>query len=152
MEPATRSPEAAYGLAWAAGAVHLVAALAHAGEPSHAVFLACLGAVQVGWGIALRRSPSRRLLAAGLVMCLAVLALWVVSRTSGIPVGPRPWTPEPVGALDAIASADEAVLALLAAASLRGGSTAPSIRWLRPLGVCLIVLSSLSLTHLGHAH
>jgi hypothetical protein len=152
VEPTTPSVEAAYGLAWAAGAVHVVAALAHAGAPLHAVTLACLAAVQILWGIALRRSPSRLLLICGLGMCIAVLALWVLSRTSGIPIGPHPWTPEPVGALDSIASADEAVLALLAAATLRDGSPACLTRFLRPLGVCLILVSSLALTHIGHAH
>jgi Na+-transporting methylmalonyl-CoA/oxaloacetate decarboxylase gamma subunit len=130
------------GLSWAAGLIHVAAAVTHLDEYAlYAIFFEALAVVQFGWGVALYRSPSRRLLVFGAVLSVLVVALWVVSRTAGLPIGPEPWRPEAVGALDALASADEALLAALTAARLRGSG--------RPLGhaaaLGLILLSSLAL-------
>ncbi len=85
-------------------------------------------------------------------MSLALVCLWTVSRTSGIPIGAAPWTPEPVGLLDAIASADEAVLAVLAGLGLRLDSRGSPFACLRAVAVLLILVSAFSLTQLGHLH
>ena len=143
---------AAYGLTWAAAAIHFTAAVEHFGEhPSHAVLFTLLACAQLLWGIALYRSPSRRLLLIGVLMNVGVVAVWVVSRTSGIPIGPSPWRPEPVGLLDAVASADEVAMALLVGLRLRWAPGRAS-RWLEAVAVCLMLLSSVSITQLGHAH
>lgn len=144
---------AAYGLAWAAGAIHLTAALEHSGEhPSHAASLAFIACAQLLWGIALYRSPTRRLLLAGVMMSIAMVALWVASRTSGLPIGATPWRPEPVGALDSVASADATVLAVLVGLRLSFELPRWASRCLDAVSVFLILLSSLVLTQLAHGH
>lgn len=157
MTASARSPEAlahdlavACGLAWAAGAIHLVAAIEHSGEHlSHAVFLALVGTAQLAWGFCLHRSPTRRLLVGGALMSVGVAALWAVSRTGGIPIGPGAGRPEPVGVLDSVASADEVFLALLVGLRVSGGRAAG---YVRGFGVFLILLSAVAVTQLGHAH
>lgn len=147
----------ACGLAWAAGLIHVVAAVEHIQEYAlHAVFFALLAAAQFAWGAALYRWPTRRLLCAGAVVSILIVALWIVSRTTGLPIGPTPWNPEPVGALDSIATSDEILLALVAVLGLRARGTGPIERGSRYLamgtGIFLILLSSLSLVGGQHAH
>jgi hypothetical protein len=66
----------------------------------YGVFFAVLGTVQLLWGglaLADEELLAPRLFAAGNV---AVLVLWLVSRTTGLPVGPEPREAEPVGTAD----------------------------------------------------
>jgi hypothetical protein len=147
----------ACGLAWAAGLIHVEAAIKHVDEYLlYALFFAVLAPAQFAWGVALYRRPGRRLLLAGAVGSLVVVALWIVSRTSGLPIGPTPWVPEPVGAIDSIATADEAVLALVALLQLpasRGPKLMRGSSYLAAAtGTGLILLSSLALVLGGHAH
>jgi hypothetical protein len=80
------------GLSWTAGLIHISAAVSHFRiEPAEGVFFELLATAQLLWGLALYRSPSRRLLSVGFVVSLAVVALWMVSRTCGIPLGDEPW-------------------------------------------------------------
>jgi hypothetical protein len=141
----------ACGLSWSAGLIHVKAGIDHLHE--HVLVSAAFGllaAAQLVWGIALYRRPTRGLLAAGAALSVVVVALWGMSRAAGLPLGPDRWSPEPVGALDSVASADEVVLALLASLHLRAG------RGVAPLaaaaGMCLILLSSLLVALGGHAH
>jgi hypothetical protein len=147
----------ACGLAWGAAAIHLQAAVEHVDEyVPYAVCFLLLALAQLLWGFAIGRAPTRRLLAAGALGSLMVVALWVVSRTSGLPVGPETWEPERVGALDSLASADEVLLALIVAFELGRGRAGMLLRACTQLatgaGVCLVLLSSLSLAYAGHAH
>jgi hypothetical protein len=147
----------ACGLAWAAGLIHVVAAIQHVDEyVLFAVFFALLAPAQFAWGTALYRRPGRRLLLIGAIGSLLVVALWVASRTTGLPLGPEAWTPEPVGPVDAIASADELALALVAVMQLvqrSGGALGRGFRHaVLAAGTCLILLSSLALVLGGHAH
>jgi hypothetical protein len=147
----------ACGLAWCAGLIHAVAAVGHVDEylPA-AVFFSFLAPAQAALGTALYRHASRNLLLAGAVGSALVVALWVVSRTSGLPVGPHPWVAEAVGPLDVIASADEVLLALLACLQLAGARGRRVRRSFRlPLlgaGAGLILLSLLALTAGRHLH
>jgi hypothetical protein len=147
----------ACGLAWSAGLIHLAAAVDHVDEyVPFAVFFFLLAPAQLALGVALYRRPTRRLLRAGALGSMIVVAIWVVSRTSGVPIGPTPWVAEPAGLLDCLASADEAVLALLVLYQLRSDPGPLLVRCSRPLltaaGVGLILLSSLALAGGGHAH
>jgi hypothetical protein len=69
-----------------------------------------------------------------------VVALWIVSRTTGLPLGLHPGAPEALGFPDVTATLFEAVLVGCAAWSLRPGR-APSRRavarlaWALPLAV-----------------
>jgi hypothetical protein len=147
----------ACGLSWGAGLIHVKAAVDHLDEyVLYSVFFECLAVFQLVWGVVLYRSPSRRLMLAGAATSLGVVLLWIASRTTGLPIGPTPWSPEPVGAIDVIASADEAVLALLVLVQLRSWDTRALVRASRYLviaaGLVLILVSCLSVTGAGHAH
>jgi hypothetical protein len=147
----------ACGLAWSAGLIHVEAAIQHVDEHLlYAVFFALLAPAQFAWGVALYRRPGRRLLLAGAVGSLLVVALWIVSRTSGLPIGPAAWVPEPVGPIDSIATADEAVLALVALLRLpasRGTKMMRASRYVAAAaGTGLILFSSLALVLGGRAH
>jgi hypothetical protein len=146
----------ACGLSWGAGLIHVQAAIQHVDEYLlYALFFALLAPAQFAWGVALYQRPGRRLLLAGALGSLAVVALWIVSRTSGLPIGPTPWRPEAIGAIDALATADEAVLAVLALLQLRGSGggrlTRGSGYAAAAAGTVLILFSSLALV-LGGAH
>jgi hypothetical protein len=146
----------ACGLTWITSLIHVLAAIQHVDEYAlYAVFFVFLAATQCGWGIAVYRAPSRRLLSAGAILSLGVAALWVITRTSGLPIAPQPWTPEPVGALDSIATVNELVLAMLVLIHLRrkppGTLARAGARLTTTAALCLILLSSLALIG-GHAH
>ena len=49
----------------------------------------------------------------------AVILLWLVSRTAGLPVGPEPWEAEAVGTADLLCSGLEVVLIALLVVSIR---------------------------------
>jgi hypothetical protein len=94
-----------------AAAVHFVVMPTHFEESSlYGVFFLVTASVQVSWSLAVLARPSRPLLAAGAAGNLAVLALWLVSRTVGIPLGPGAGEVESVGGLDILATALEAVV------------------------------------------
>lgn len=158
--PATRKLDErlfiACGLAWVTGLIHAQAAIQHVDEYAlYALFFVLLATTQCVWGIAIYRAPSRKLLSAGATLSLAIAALWIISRTSGLPIGPQPWTPEPVGAIDSIATGNEMVLALLVFFHLRrkqpGALARGFTRLTTTTALCLILLSSLALIG-GHAH
>jgi hypothetical protein len=146
------------GLAWGSGLIHVVAAFDHVDEYAlYAVFFALLAPLQFAWGLALYRRPTPWLLKVGAVGSVLVALLWAVSRTSGLPIGPEPWTPEAAGAIDVISTADELLTALIAASLLtglpRGAQAARAFRFAAlAAGVLLILLSSLSPILNGHSH
>jgi hypothetical protein len=146
----------ACGLALGAGAIHVVACYQHLQEyVLYSVFFAFLAIGQIGLGVALYRSTHALWLWVGATTSIAVVALWVVSRTVGLPLGPSTWTPEEVGPLDIIASADELVLALLLALQLRPGERPATVACRRVAmggGMFLIIMSALVLSGAHHAH
>lgn len=100
--------------AWA-GTIHLEVAPEHflEYEPFGAFFLA-LGLAQIGWAaLVALRGPSRRLLIASTANVL-VVALWIASRTTGLPVGPDLGAPEAVGFADSAATLGEVILVVWA--------------------------------------
>jgi hypothetical protein len=137
--------------------IHVAAAIAHLSEyvPA-AIFFVALASFQFAWGVAVYRMPSRRILSIGAGVSLAVVALWVISRTSGIPLGPERWTAEEVGPLDLICTADETLLALLALFPLRFTRPGLLLRVARPAAMVtalgLLLISSLALTVAGQTH
>jgi hypothetical protein len=146
----------ACGLSWVTGLIHVEAAIQHVDEyVLYAVFFVLLAGTQGLWGMAVYRSPTRKLLTAGATMSVMVATLWVISRTSGLPIGPEPGTPEPLGALDCIATANEVAIAMLVFFELRGKPSSALVRGCTRLttaaALCLILLSSLALMG-GHAH
>ena len=146
----------ACGLSCGAAVIHVLAAIGHIQEYAlYSVFFEMLAAGQVAWGVAVYRSPTRRLLGVGAVVSLLVVVLWIVSRTSGLPFGPEAWRPESVGAVDALATADETLLALLVIRYLRPERN-PRLRGAAnqltfAAGLVLILLSSVTVLG-GAAH
>jgi hypothetical protein len=144
----------ACGLSWGAGLIHIGAAIGHADESGlYTLFFALLAPLQLGWGFLMCRRRSHGLVVLGLVLSLVVVAVWVMSRTTGMPVGPEPWHPERVGVIDAVATGDELVLALLiwSFAWPRQGRLRSLVgAAAKPCAIALIVLSSLSLLSAGH--
>ncbi len=108
----------AAALAVAAGVIHAVAMVDHFDHYwLYGVFFLVVTYAQVLWGIwVYRHAPNPRVLVAGGVGSLAVVAVWVVSRTVGVPVGPETWDPERIGAMDIMATLDQLVLAALVVA------------------------------------
>jgi hypothetical protein len=108
-------PRAAEALALGAAVASGVAAAIHSGaigahlEESR-LFAASFGAMalaQGGWMILIFVVPSRRRYLAGAWLNGAVVFVWLLSRTVGLPLGPDPWVAEPVGAMDATATLAE---------------------------------------------
>jgi len=98
--------------AWTLAALSATAAAVHAQVgPEHfresaafGVFFLCASAGQAAWAVAVCRKPVRAVLLAGAAANAAVVALWAVSRTMGLPIGPRAWRPEAVSQPDVVAT------------------------------------------------
>lgn len=106
-------------LSFGAAAIHFAAVQPHLEEfVPFAVAFAFLGVVQLVLGVGLTRGwPAAR--TTSVLVSLGVIAVWVMSRTAGLPIGPEPWTPEEIGPADVISSTFEAAMvALLVAAPL----------------------------------
>lgn len=129
-----------------AGAIHLASADHHLQEwrPLGVSFVLA-GAFQVLWAVAVVVRDSRPLLRAGGLASLLFLATWLVSRTTGLPVGPDAFTPEAVGTSDLLCCALEvpvALGALLLARSPRALGSALGRRWSLGLAGALLLVGS----------
>lgn len=110
---------AAAVLAAAAG-IHLAIGPSHLREaPLHAVFFVSLGLAQLAGSILVSRGAPLAVSRAIAAVNLGAIALWVVSRTAGLPTDGV----QPVGLADAAAVSLEAIVvsSLLARATERGG-------------------------------
>ena len=97
-----------------AASIHFAAAQEHFSESLlFGIFFVCLGFAQAGLAIALVVAPSRRLYAVALGGTLAVITLWLLSRTTGLPIGAKPWRPEEIGLPDLAATLMEAISCIL---------------------------------------
>jgi hypothetical protein len=145
-------------LAWCAGLIHAVVSIEHFEEYFlFGLFFAVLAPLQVVWGVLAYRRPRRDVLLAGAAANLAVVALWIASRTVGLPIGPDAGHPEALGVVDVLCSADEVGLALLVVAllKLRDGTLGMSLRMLRGLGsggAYVLMVGSLVALLLGAHH
>jgi uncharacterized membrane protein YsdA (DUF1294 family) len=105
-----------------AGAIHAAVIREHLREWwLYGVFFAVSAAAQVVWAMLIFRRPSRPVLLAGAVGNVAVVLLWLITRITGLPFGPEPWTPESFGVLDVVASLFEVFLAVSIVMLLRRG-------------------------------
>lgn len=93
----------------AAAGVHAAVAPAHFGEGAiFGLFFVGAALLQMVWSLLMVLRPTRTLLVAGVVGNVAVLALWLVTRTVGLPGLLA--APEAVGVWDVICGAFEAVV------------------------------------------
>jgi hypothetical protein len=78
------------------------------------VAFAVVTCAQAAWVVLVWRTPlRRRLLIAGAVGNAALVVVWAISRTVGLPVGPQPWQPEAIGAADLLCKLDEVMAVVL---------------------------------------
>jgi hypothetical protein len=115
--------------------------------------------LQAIWTAQVYAGPlSRRLLVAGAVGNGALALVWAISRTAGLPLGPHPWQPEAVGAVDVLATLDELLAVALAGAALaciRSGRpriARPLLRLVTAFAGLLFLYSVLSPFAAGHHH
>ena len=89
----------------------------------YGVFFLALTYVQVLWGAGvLRRAPTARVLRIGAYANLALVALWLATRTVGVPFGPEAGDPEPVGSMDIAAVIVELALVAYVGVIVRGAA------------------------------
>jgi hypothetical protein len=124
-----------------AGTIHLSVAADHLHEyVLFGAFFIALGSAQLGWAALVALfGPARPLLIAGTAN-LAVVALWALSRTTGLPLGPSPGVPEAMSFPDVAATLFEVVLVGYVLVSLRLRRQRPlpriaSLAWVLPLAV-----------------
>jgi hypothetical protein len=150
-------------LSFGAAALHFAYAPTHFDEYwLYGAFFVTLAWAQLAWGLAVLIKPSRILLYVGLLNIL-VVALYVLSRTVGVGVGPMASTTEPFGFPDTLCAVLEGLIVVGCAALLYRPSLAR-----RPLAmgsfwpglavgtaIAVIVASSASLSPSsggGHSH
>lgn len=101
----------AAALSLGAAGIHFAVIQDHlAQDQGFGLFFIGLAWFQQIWALAylLRRTA---LLAASAVLVNAlVIGVWLVSRTTGLPFGPTPWQPAPIGTLDLFATVFEVAL------------------------------------------
>jgi hypothetical protein len=101
-------------LSVASGLIHVAAVPEHwANYRIAAFFFIGLGIFQVAWAALLLGRPSRLLYAAGAAVSLGTIAVWAVSRTSGLPFGPFAGIAERAGRADVISTLFEEALVLV---------------------------------------
>jgi hypothetical protein len=121
----------------AAGAINLTAA-ATVGSTNaqNMTFFVVITVAQVAWGVvALVRAP-RWWLALGALANLAVAAVWVVSRTAGLPVGPEAHVTLPAHFPDVLATI-LAIVVVVGAAALMIRGQGPAASAARSPGVTI---------------
>lgn len=98
-------------LATGAAIIHFAVAPAHPIEhPPYGVALALLAGAQIAIAaLAVTRRIDRLRLPA-VALNLGAIAVWIASRTIGLPIGSVPWHPDPLGVADGVATAFEAAL------------------------------------------
>jgi hypothetical protein len=107
--------DAAKIAAWlsiAAGAIHAIAMVDHFSHWwLYGAFFVVLTYGQVLWGIGvLRRPATDRSLGIAALLNLAIVGVWLASRTLGVPIGPDAGRAEAVGVMDVSATLDQLVL------------------------------------------
>jgi hypothetical protein len=73
-------------------------------------FFISVAIAQVVWAMLVLVRPSPPVYLAGFVGNAVVAATWVISRTTGLPLGPQSGEPEPVGIADTVATAFEVLI------------------------------------------
>lgn len=130
-----------------AGAIHLALG------PEHLREWALLGtgfyvsgALQLLWAALLLRRE--RLLVTGALGSLLFVGVWLVSRTTGLPLGPERWQAEAVGRADVVCVVLELVVAVAALTLVRrpGAGRAPARRLTTRSAVALAAAAVLAST------
>lgn len=98
-------------MSFGAAAIHFAVIADHFGESAlFGVFFMVVAWLQVAWGVMVITNRSVGVLSAGAAGNVLVAAIWALSRTVGLPVGPEPGAAEAVGFADALATAFELLI------------------------------------------
>lgn len=116
--PETTGYPLGYFLGWQAAAFSAGAAAIHFAEISPHIeeywlfgaFFFIVAWFQAATTIVLVARPNRRLMLSVAEVNLVVIAIWVWSRTAGLPIGPEAGEPETIGAADVLSTVLEALL------------------------------------------
>ena len=149
-------PDAAPHLGWVVAGCSAAAAVIHfAMVPVHAGsgLTDPLGFAVVGWfqlivaGMILANRGTKRLYAVTVLGNLAVIGLWILSRTVGLPIGAHKGIVEQVAAIDLLCAVLEGVAVVVAirivlAGEQRVGRIAPALAAIAALGLATTVITS----------
>jgi hypothetical protein len=120
-------------------------------------FFLVVATLQLAWSAAILQDRSNFLYLVGGIGNALILMVWAVSRTAGVPIGPNAGVPEPVAAIDALASAYEVIIVaaclyLVARGSERANRTSSTTipGWVSV--VVVLVLPVLAFLVGGHPH
>jgi hypothetical protein len=165
---AGRSRSPAEDVAYVAAALMFVSSCIHSAEIAphfeqywlYGVLFAITTVLQALWAALVYRGPlSRRVLILGAAGNVALIVVWAISRTVGLPVGPLTSGPEAVGVLDVLSKLDELGAAVLIGLALRrlagrrGSLITPlQIRIAATLAGPLFLYSVLAAFGGGHEH
>ena len=96
---------------------------------AYGLLFAAMGLTQVGLAVGLLTRPTRRRLVAAAAVSLAVVAVWVLAHTLGLP-GPNPWLPldTVAGFTDFLCAALEVLAAVLLALAAARWPRGPRVR------------------------
>lgn len=133
---------------YAASAISIVAAAIHLwATPGHfvewwayGVFFLVIALAQGFFGVTLLRWPNQMVALAGIWGNLSIVLLYLLSRTSGILVGPHAGVAEGVGVLDMAATASEVALVVLLVSLLGGAYRRFTVNVLLLLGLAIWLL------------
>lgn len=124
LEPVLRPALAL--LSVGAAVIHFVVIPGHWDEYwGQGLFFVVAAIAQLLWALWIIVAPSRLIYLAGAAGNAAIVALWIVTRTAGIPAGPGAGEPEAVEFADTLASAFELVLVIGAIALARAVADRP---------------------------
>jgi len=107
----SRAVAVAAGLSLAAAYVHLAYLESHwRSWWAYGAFFLAAGAGQALFAPAILRWPSRALALVGIAGNVAIVGMYIASRTTGVPLGPHAHVPEPAGVIDLSTTAAEVAL------------------------------------------
>lgn len=131
-----------------AGAIHFAVAPAHFEEYwVFGVFFLAIAWLQVVWAILVVRIPSRLLILFGALFNAGIVAVWVTSRTTGVPIGPEAGSPEEAQLIDVMSTVFEVLIVLAAPAlALRRKGLRPIRRKTLIVSVLTVAISVMLLS------
>ena len=98
-------------LATGSGVIHLAVVPDHLAQWwVFGVAFAVAAVVQIGWAGAYLARPNGWSSRFGIALNVGIIAVWVISRTAGLPVGPTAGRPDPIGFVDVVSTLLEVIL------------------------------------------
>ena len=131
-------------LSMAAAAIHFAVMGEHFAEYlAFGVFFSVVAWLQALWAVGVIVRPSRGLLLIGLAGNALVILVWLISRTTGLPIGPEAGVPEPAAFVDVTSTNLEVAIVVGTVMLLLRGRPTPSVRglpvWLGLAGLVVVL-------------